>query len=97
MRKCTFAEDFSEELAHREDNRGMHGYIDKTGRIVIELKFLAAGPFSEGLAPVRLYRNKKAEAKDAEKGAGAPAYHQESNDCPSFHGGVLLRRLWLNR
>jgi hypothetical protein len=29
------------------------GYIDRAGRIVIELKFEGAGPFSEGLAPFR--------------------------------------------
>ena len=33
---------------------GLYGYIDQTGRIVIEPRFFAAGQFSEGLAAVRL-------------------------------------------
>lgn len=33
---------------------GLWGYIDKTGKVLIEPKFLVAGQFSEGLAPVRL-------------------------------------------
>ena len=33
---------------------GKEGYIDKTGKVVIDPKFFWAYPFSEGLAPVLL-------------------------------------------
>jgi hypothetical protein len=33
---------------------GLWGYIDKTGKEIIEPKFRSAGQFSEGLAPIRL-------------------------------------------
>lgn len=42
---------FSEGLAAVSVN-GKYGYIDKTGVMVIEPKFLTAGDFSEGIAPV---------------------------------------------
>lgn len=41
----------------------MHGYIDQTGKIVIEPKFLEAGPFSEGLAPVQVMPEKAGGGK----------------------------------
>src|SRR6266704_2133700 len=50
------AGNFSEGLAHvrRDDRKGKWGFIDKTGKTVIALKFDWAGNFSEGLAPVQL-------------------------------------------
>lgn len=46
-------EDFSEGLAAVK-NDGRWGYIDTSGRVVIEYKFVEAGPFKLGLAPVRV-------------------------------------------
>src|SRR5260370_36674364 len=48
---------FSEGLAGvyvGDPSKGLWGFIDKTGAMVIELGFDAAGPFSDGLAFVRI-------------------------------------------
>jgi hypothetical protein len=47
--------DFSEGLFPvREDDKSGYGYIDKSGKMVIPPQFKSAGPFSEGLAAVRI-------------------------------------------
>lgn len=46
---------FSEGLAVIRGKNNLLGYIDTTGRVVIEPQFTRAGDFSEGLAPVRIY------------------------------------------
>jgi hypothetical protein len=38
----------------RAMSEGLWGFIDSTGEFVIEPQYVAAGPFSEGLAPVQL-------------------------------------------
>jgi WG containing repeat len=45
---------FSEGLAAVDSESGKWGYIDETGRMVIPGRYADAGPFSGGLAPVRL-------------------------------------------
>ncbi len=45
------ADGFSEGLAGVRIN-GKHGFIDKTGQIVIEPRFISASQFSNGLAAV---------------------------------------------
>lgn len=44
--------DFSEGLAVVKNKKGYCGYIDTTGKEVIKCQFIAAWPFSEGLARV---------------------------------------------
>ncbi|MGE5415891.1 MAG: WG repeat-containing protein [Acidobacteriota bacterium] len=51
--------DFSRGLAAvplpaKTGNRNMWGYIDHRGRVVIEPRYLDAGPFGDGLAPVAM-------------------------------------------
>lgn len=46
------AADSNPRLTFVEEN-GKYGYIDETGKVVIEKKFEAAAPFSEGLANVK--------------------------------------------
>jgi hypothetical protein len=45
---------FLGELAPFRGENGLYGYINKSGEVVIDPKFLAAGPFNEGIAPVAL-------------------------------------------
>lgn len=45
---------FGDGLAPFRNKDGLYGYIDKSGTVQIEPVFLAAGPFSEGLAAVGL-------------------------------------------
>lgn len=46
----SFADDNSLFLIYEN---GLYGYIDVTGKVIIEPRFKSAGEFSEGLAPVR--------------------------------------------
>ena len=46
--------DFSEGLAFFRDWQSMHGFIDKSGKVVIEPKFGYAGDFHYGLAEVAI-------------------------------------------
>lgn len=52
-KKYEYVEDFSEGLAAVELN-GKYGFVDKSGNVVIPLKYDLAWWFSEGLASVRL-------------------------------------------
>jgi len=61
LHRCTWIASFSEGLAASFWERkflgisydGHYGFIDSTGKLVIPPQFDAAGPFSEGLAPVK--------------------------------------------
>lgn len=48
--------DFSDGFAAVEKD-GLYGYIDYEGEIVVSLKYIDAGPFSEGLAAVKGEKN----------------------------------------
>lgn len=46
--------EFSEGLAGIHNAKGYSGYIDKTGKVVIDFKYHEANPFKDGLARVNL-------------------------------------------
>lgn len=54
LRAAGEAGDAPEGKLYLVRNHGKCGFIDHTGRVVIPLKYDAAGSFSEGLAPVRV-------------------------------------------
>jgi hypothetical protein len=55
---CEFMPQFSEDLCVVEDENGRFGYMDKTGKVVIPMKFSWACNFSEGLACVIVNESK---------------------------------------
>ena len=48
------AKDYSNGYAAVKNNKGLWGYINKSGKRVVNFQFLEAGEFSEGVAPVRI-------------------------------------------
>lgn len=58
--ECGFydAQDFSEGYAAVRKN-GKWGYIDSTGKVVVDYQFVDAKPFKLGLAPVRVANTRK--------------------------------------
>lgn len=67
-----------------ETSKGQWGFIDKTGAMVIEPSFEAAGPFSEGLALVRI--GDKYGFIDREGNYAIPLQNKYLYG-PPFHGG----------
>jgi hypothetical protein len=54
IKSVTGYKNFSEGLAVEWGTQGLLGYIDTTGKFIIEPKFSRAGDFSEGVAAVRI-------------------------------------------
>jgi WG repeat protein len=88
--KFTWNENFSEGLAAvgYESGWGKKGYIDKTGRVVIDTKYDKAGDFSEGLACVGI--NRKHGYIDA---AGNTIISFQFDDCSAFSEGMAAVRI----
>ena len=58
-KKITSCSSFSEGFAIIENEEGLKGYIDKTGRIIVKPKYSEANNFSEGVAIIRSDFDKK--------------------------------------
>lgn len=82
-------QDFSDELAAVQTTNGKWGYIDKTGKMVIEAKFSSEpSPFNEGYAVVEKRDGKKCFIDKL-----GNIVFDELKDAYNFHNGKAFVRL----
>lgn len=89
--KYAWIEPFSEEMAEVELD-GKWGFVDKTGREIIPPKYDSVGPFSEGLAVVRMgtSTNSKAGFVDKTGREVIPLKYESAGD---FSEGLALTKV----
>ena len=85
-----------QQLLFPARHKGLWGYIDQTGKMIIEPQFLSAGTFSEGTAPVCMEVNRARKwGYINEKGEIVIEPHfEQANSFSEGLAAVFVDKLW---